>query len=94
MVYEVPASKASKDQDQFPFKIGAKTFKVKKAKYLSAGQLEDLTSGDMTRILDTFGARGTAIGDAVRSLEIEQLTDLANAWTADSGLASGESQAS
>lgn len=93
-MYEVPASKASKGQDQFEFKIGGKVHKVKKAKFLSAGKIEDLTSGDMTRILDTFGERGTAIGDAVRSLEIEQLTDLANAWTADSGLSSGESPAS
>ena len=94
MVYEVPASKASKGQGEFEFKIGSKTYKVRKAKFLSGGQMEDVTSGDLTRIYDVFGKRGTPIGDAVRSLDIEQTTALANAWMADSGLNSGESEAS
>ena len=94
MVYEVPASKASKGQDMFEFKIDSKVHKVKKAKYLSMGQIEDLTSGDVSRVLDTFGKRGTAVGDAVRTLDQDQVEALANAWTADSGMSSGESQAS
>lgn len=94
MVYEVPASKASKGQDQFEFKIGTKVHKIKKAKYLPGGSIEDITSGELPRIFDAFGKRGTPIGDAVRSLEIEQITDLANAWMADSGLNAGESEAS
>lgn len=94
MVYEVPASKASKGQDQFEFKIAGKVYKVRKAKFLSGGQIEDVTSGELSRIYDVFGKRGTPIGDAVRSLDIEQTTALANAWMADSGLNSGESEAS
>lgn len=94
MTYEVPASKASKGQDQFDFKIGAKAYKIKKAKFLSAGALEDLTSGNLTLMLDVFGKRGTPVGDAVRDLEIDQVKDLASAWTADSGLKPGESEAS
>ena len=94
MVYEVPASKASKGQDMFEFKIGSSTHKVKKARFLSAGQMEDLTSGDVARVLDTFGKRGSVVGDAVRSLDMDQIEALANAWTADSELSSGESPAS
>lgn len=94
MTYEVPASKKSTGQNKFDFKIGSKTFQVVKAKYLTGGQLEDLTSGDVTRIFDTFGERGTKVGDAVRGLELEQILDLVNAWVADSGLDSGKSKAS
>lgn len=93
-MYEVPASKASKGQDQFEFKIGAKTFKVKKARYLSGRAMEDLTSGELSLIFNVFGERGTPVGDAVRDLDIEQITALAEAWVADSGLAPGESEAS
>jgi hypothetical protein len=94
MVYEVPASKASKGQDQFEFQIGTKVCKVRKAKFLPGDALEDITSGELSRIYDVFGKRGTPVGDAVRTLDIEQTTALANAWVADSGMSPGESEAS
>lgn len=93
-MYEVPESKKSVGQDKFDFKIGGKAHQVTKAKYLTGGQLEDLTSGDVSRIFDVFGPRGSKVGDAVRSLDIEQIMDLVGAWVADSGLDSGKSKAS
>lgn len=94
MAYEVPESKKSIDQDKFDFTIGSKKFQVVKAKYLTGGALEDLTSGKLTRIFDAFGPRGTKIGDAVRDLDIEQIQGLVTAWVADSGLDAGKSSAS
>lgn len=93
-MYEVPASKRSVGQDKFEFKIGSKTHKVTKAKYLTGAQLEDLTSGDLPLVFDVFGKRGTAIGDAVRSLDVEQILALVGAWVGDSDLSAGESKAS
>lgn len=93
-MYEVPESKKSVGQDKFDFKIGKKAHQVTKAKYLTGAQLEDVTSGDLSRIFDTFGAKTTAVGQAVRGLEYEQIIDLVNAWMADSELNAGKSSAS
>ena len=97
MTFEVPASKASKGQDQFPFTIPGHPgkFTVKKAKYLSVGQAEALESPDsVTVVLELFGKTGTKQGDAVRSLDQEQFEALIEAWQADSEVSLGESKAS
>jgi hypothetical protein len=95
MVYEVPASKASKGQDQFEFKIGDDAFRIRKLKFLSIGQAEALEAPDsVSVVLDLFGRAGTKQGDAVRSLDKEQFEALVEAWQADSGASLGESEAS
>lgn len=95
MVFEVPESKRSVEQDVFPFKIGSKTYKIKRAKFLSIGDAETLESPDSaTVVLDMFGVKGTPQGDAVRSLDAEQFEALVEAWKQDSGVGVGESEAS
>jgi hypothetical protein len=95
MVYEVPASKASKGQDQFEFKIGDDAFRIRRLKFLSIGQAEALEAPDsVSVVLDLFGRAGTKQGDAVRSLDKEQFEALVEAWQADSGASLGESEAS
>lgn len=95
MVYEVPASKASVDQDQFKFKIAGKQYAIKKAKFLTVGEAEALeSSGSPTEVLDFFGRKGTKQGDAIRALEKEQFEALVEAWKLDSGVGVGESGAS
>lgn len=94
MVYEVPASKRSVKQDVFEYKVGEKSFKVVSAKFLNGFQLESVTSFDLPAIFNIFGAKGTPAGDAVRSLETDQIADLVTAWTEASDLKPGESAAS
>lgn len=93
MVYEVPASKASKGQDQFEFSIGGQAFKVKKLKFIPIGQRAAISDNGGAQV-DFFGAAGTKQGDAVRALDEEQYTALVEAWQADSGVTVGESEAS
>jgi hypothetical protein len=95
MTFEVPASKASIEQDVFKFSIpGHKTmFSVKRLKFLSVGQRESI-GDDTATILDLFGAKGTKQGDAVRSLDEEQFDALSKAWQDDSKITLGESEAS
>lgn len=95
MTFEVPASKASVEQDVFKFTIpGHKSqFSVKRLKFLSIGQRADL-GDNAARILDFFGAEGTKQGDAVRSLDAEQFKALSDAWQADSDVTLGEPEAS
>lgn len=93
-MYEVPAAKKSTAQDKWSFKIGEKTHSVPKVKHLTGSQMEDLTSGNLTQIFNVFGERGTPVGDAVRSLQTDQIEALVAAWIADSGLTPGESKAS
>lgn len=95
MVFEVPEARQSRAQNQFKFKIAGKPFSVKKAKFLTIGETEMLahpeTSSD---IIDFFGKRGTAQGDAVRTLNQEQFDALVEAFLTDSRLSLGESDAS
>ena len=95
MAFKVPASKASKGQDQFEFEIDGKTYAVRKAKFISVGTAEALESPESsTVVLDFFGKAGTKQGDAVRSLDEDQFTALIEAWRADSEVGLGESEAS
>jgi len=94
-MFEVPASKASKGQDLFKFKIGGRTYSAKKAKYLSVGQAEALENpASSTVVLDLFGEKGTPAGDAIRALNQEQFEALVDAYMADSKVTLGESEAS
>lgn len=95
MTYEVPASRASIGQADFEFKIGGKSYKIRRLKFLSIGQAEALESPDsVSVVLDLFGRAGTKQGDAVRSLDKEQFEALVEAWQADSDVTLGESVAS
>lgn len=94
-MFEVPAAKASKGQDLFRFKIGGKSYSVKKAKHLSIGDAERLANPESaTVVIDLFGKQGTAQGTAVRSLEQDQFQALVNAYMDDSKVTLGESGAS
>lgn len=93
MGFQVPASKASKGQDQFEFTIGTATFSVTKAKFVPIGELERLEV-DGNAALAFFGAEGTKQGAAVRGLDSEQFSALVQAWNDDSEISSGESLAS
>lgn len=98
MVYEVPESKRSIDQDKFEFKVPGdkRTYKVPKTKYLPLRAMEKLsgTAEDvsLSDILDLFGDQQAQ--DAVRTLDAEQLKALTEAWQSDSGVQVGESSAS
>lgn len=99
MAYEVPASKRSIKQNQFQFKVPGdrKTYSIPKAKYLTVGQVEQLSSlGEkelaITDILELLG-QGEA-REAVRTLDTEQLMALMQAWQEDSQVQLGESSAS
>lgn len=97
MVFEVPTAKRSLKQNIFEFKVGSKTFNVPKFEYLPVGVLETIESAADDAIgpyLDVFGKKGTPAGDAVRSLDKDQLTALINAWQADSDVTVGESEGS
>jgi len=97
MTFKVPESKRSIAQNRFEFELpdGA-TYSIPKAKYLTTGQVEKLSTvgGDLTLtdLLDLFDE--TEAATAVRQLDVEQLQALMAAWQADSGLTVGESSAS
>lgn len=95
--FQVPESKRSIAQNRFEFDLPDGTeCSIPKAKYMTVGQVEKMSQLDgqlkITDILELFGEMGAA--EAVRSLEIEQLTALMEAWQADSGISLGESKAS
>lgn len=108
MVYRIPESKKSIGQNQFEFELPASiceelklaegsTYAIPKAKFLSAGQIEQLAQNPrelkLTEILDLLGRTDEAAA-AIRRLDTEQLMGLMEAWTADSGFDLGESSAS
>jgi len=95
MTFEVPEANASKEQDQFAFKVpgNAAAFKVKRLKFLSVEKAEELES-DGGALFEFFGKKGTKQGTALRSLDREQWRALVQAWQADSGVDLGESGAS
>jgi hypothetical protein len=95
MTFKVPDSTRSVDQDMFEFDIAGKSYKIKRAKYLTIGEVEALEDPDSsTVVIDMFGRKGTKQGDAVRALDDEQFQALVNAWKQDSGVGVGESEAS
>lgn len=95
MTFEVPASKASKEQDRFGFSIPGKPgkFSVKRLKFLSVGKRDEIGDGGSAML--AFFCEGSAKqADAVRSLDVEQFNALVEAWQEDSAVTLGESQAS
>ncbi len=98
MVYTVPESKKSLKQNRFEFSIDGARFELPKFKFLPIEKIEALdaseTSGQFSTMLALFGQPDTAIGKALRTLDIEQFTDLFSAWQKDSGVTVGESEAS
>lgn len=108
MVYRIPESKKSIGQNLFEFELPpsvcaeldlaeGSTYSIPKAKFLTAGQIEQLAENPqelkLTEILDLLGRTDEAAG-AIRRLDTEQLMGLMQAWTADSGFDLGESSAS
>lgn len=100
MTFEVPDSKRSIAQNRFEFKVPGdrKKYSIPKAKYMTAGQIEAMsTKGTELTILDLlalFGPAEDAAAVAVRTLDAEQLKALMTAWQEDSKVGVGESQAS
>jgi len=95
MTFEVPEANASKEQDKFQFKIPGQsgTFAVKRLKFLSVAQAEQIES-DGEALFEFFGKKGTKQGDALRSLNRGQYQALIRAWQQDSDVDLGESAAS
>lgn len=100
MSFKVPESKRSIGQNLFEFELpGDPTvYTIPKAKYMTTGQVELLAgagSGDLkiTDVLEVLGQNEEAAA-AVRTLDVEQMQALMQAWQADSGLELGESSAS
>lgn len=96
-MFEVPASKASIDQNKFKFKLSGKQYSLPKFTYLPMSVMETIEGASADSIspyLNIFGAKGTPLGDAVRSLDKDQFTALIQAWRDDSQVKPGESGAS
>lgn len=101
MAYQVPKSKASIKQNRFEFSIDGKTYSVPLLKYLSGNKIEEIAAaedkGGMASIVvsfSIFGDKGTPAGDAVRTLDQDQLGELNDAYMKASGISVGESEAS
>lgn len=94
MTFEVPESKASLDQNRFKFKIGARSYTVPKAKFMSIEDSFAIEMGDGEALLNFFGREGSSQGKAIRGLDREQWDALLEAWKQDSGIGVGESEAS
>lgn len=94
MVYEVPESKRSIDQNKWSFKVpGSETeYQITKAKYLPLGLVEKLEGKKDVTLKDIFDMFGgdEEVREAIRSLDTEQLQNLTEAWQNDSGVQLGE----
>lgn len=86
--FEVPEAKKSTGQDKFAFKIGDLRITVKKAKFMTVGQLEAMEEPGVA--INFFGKKGTPAGDALRALKREQFEALLEAWRDDSEVKPGE----
>lgn len=98
MVFQVPESKRSLNQNQFEFQLpGDDTvYRIPKAKYLTSGEVEKLSNSTrvtFSDILTLFG-KDEAAATAIRELDTDQLEALMNAYTEASGMSLGESSAS
>jgi len=94
-MYEVPFDKKSIEQDQYEFKIGAKVYKIKRAKYLSGNEAMAIAARqDLDSMYDLFGERGTALGDLIRDLPLSMFNDLLDDWAKADGINLGELLAS
>lgn len=94
MVFEVPESQRSIEQNVYKFKVAGKAFSTTKAKYLNGYELEALQSEDSEQIYALFGKPGSAAYKAVKGLDQEQYKALFADWLKDSGIDVGESPAS
>ncbi len=94
-MFEVPAAKKSKGQDRFPFTIPGVEgrFSVRKLKFLSVGQREEIADGGSGMIAFFCGSTAKQ-AEAVRSLDEDQFNALVTAWQEDSKVTMGESPAS
>ena len=94
-MYEVPYDKKSIEQDKYEFKIGAKTYKVRRAKHLSGNEAMAVADRqDLEAMYDLFGERGTPIGDIVREIPVSMFNDLLEDWAKSDGISLGEFLAS
>lgn len=94
-MYEVPFDKKSIEQDRYEFKIGAKVYKIKRAKYISGDEaLVIAERQDMEAMFDLFGKRGTPTGDIVREIPLQMFNDLLDDWAKADGINLGEFLAS
>lgn len=101
MVYKVPKSKASIKQNRFEFDIAGKVYDIPLMQYVSGGLVEQVAEleakGGIAAISASyvfFGPVGTPIGDAVRTLDSEQMEALSKAYMEASNVSVGESEAS
>lgn len=96
MVYKVvPVDKKSIDQDKYEFELpDGEVYKIRRAKYLPGTEAIALEGASQEGLYDLFGVRGTAAGDGVRALLLEEFRELLKDYMADSGLSVGGSQAS
>ena len=95
MVYQVPPSKASKDQNKFKFEIDGEKFEIVKLKFLPVGVVEKMADSEVpesVKMLLPFPEG--PVRDAVRTLDREQFQGLVEAYRDDSGISVGESSAS
>lgn len=101
MVYQVPKSKASIGQNRFRFEIDGTEYEIPLLKYITGDVVREMAeleaAGGMRRAWANyimFGPADSPVGRAVRTLDQEQLADLAGAWAEESGVTPGESLAS
>lgn len=94
-MFEVPAAKRSKGQDRFRFAVPGHEgqFAVRKLKFLSVGEREEIADGGPGMIAFFCGSTAKQ-REAVRSLDEEQFNALVSAWQDDSQVSMGESPAS
>jgi hypothetical protein len=95
MVYQVPPSNASKDQNKFKFEVDGVEHVIPKLKFLPVGTAEKLADPEVSesvKMLLPFPEG--AVRDAVRTLDSEQFQGLVQAYRDDSGISVGESSAS
>jgi hypothetical protein len=94
-MFEVPAAKKSKGQDRFRFSIPGHEgqFSVRKLKFLSVGEREEIADGGPGMIAFFCGTIAKQ-REAVRSLDEEQFNALVTAWQDDSRVTVGEPPAS
>ena len=101
MTFVVPKSKASIKQNQFEFQIDGRKYSVPLMKFIPGAVIEEMAEAQavggaaaMAAGFRLFGEKGTPAGDAVRTLDGEQLDALADAYMQASGITAGESSAS
>lgn len=96
MGYVVPDWKKSIDQNKFDVTVGAQTFHLVKAEYMTGDQVEHLKAADsheggMYGVLDDLCP---GLGTAFRGVPQKYFKEFVEAWQKDSGIELGESSAS